>query len=918
MPGQLLATKFFFPKSHHNLVARPRLVQRLQEGLDGPLTLVSAPAGYGKTTLLSEWRSTAGKDKLAGWLALDPADNDPRRFWLYLTAALNSISPALVPETASQLSATSLPPQETLLEGMLNELSCFQQDFVLVLDDWHVITALPLLEILAFLVAHSPPQVHLVILSRADPPLPLARLRAGKSLVEIRAEHLRFTHNEATDFMRQVMGLDLSSADIQALESRCEGWIASLQMVALSIQGRNADQCSDFITAFTGSHHYIVDYLAEEVLCCHSEEMRTFLLETSILERMKGELCNALTGRTNGQGALEELDRANQFVVPLDERQGWYRYHPLFHDFLRKSFQQQAPPAHWLEVHRQASRWYAENGMLEEAVQFALTAHDFDYAADLIFQFTMKATGREDVALLLRWLKPLPPEMVYSHPSLCLNYAMALTYGGYMDEVEPLLQQLEGVLFEADQDPEFKLYKILEQARDPIIRQITGGLSVRSRFPIQINFLRIAIERYRDLEKAKALCYRTFELVPPDDTIDTCGTNFYLGHILLQEGNTAQAVQILSEAARESYKINNAALHVSCVNYLGQGLLLQGRLREAMNIFQESSRYVARQPEPILAGVDLIRLGDVQREWNDLPAASANIREGLSQAELGGDFVFRREGYIAQANLDRALGDLDAAELHLKYAEEAAHQTETSRGIMPILPLRARLWIARGDLQAARRWALGSGLESGSRAFMDEYGRLTLARLHLAQVRFVEAQDLLENILQSAEAAGRTGRVIETLLLQALAFHGQGNSSRALEALTRSLSLAEPQGYVRLFLDEGAPLVRLLAMLARQRPGSLRDYLNLLLSSAGPFIEEGTPTAHPQKAAPMPLIEPLSERELEVLRLIADGCSNQEIARRLFIAIGTVKRHTVNIFGKLGVANRTQAVSRGRELHLLD
>lgn len=916
MSAPILTTKLHFPPARSSLVSRPRLVEKLDQGLKGPLTLISAPAGYGKTTLMSEWRTGVGRDFPLAWLSLDANDNDFARFMNYFTLALTTLDPVLAINTVPLVQSPQTPPIHEVLTIMINDISEFDQQFVFVLDDYHVITDPAIHAAIAFLTEHLPSQMHLVILTRADPPLPLSRLRT-KGLQEIRSEHLRFTISEATAFFTQVMGIELSPEAVMALETRSEGWIAALQLAALSLQGRNVESMAGFISDFAGTHHYIADYLVEEVLNRQSDRIREFLLCTSVLDQLTGSLCDALLDRGDGQNMLEALERSNLFLTELDDERQWYRYHHLFADLL-KSRLRQNDLHRWTDLHRRAALWCEQQGMIEESVQYALKTEDYELAGNLIEKASGDMVSRERISLMTRWVKSLPKGELYSRPRLCINYVWTLSFGGYLDQADVLLSYIELAFEEYKALGEKTVFHSRLTNLKAKLQPGPVGLPFEDRISIILNVQHASIERFRDLEKAKNYCELALKQIPANDYDDLTATLFFLGHIQLLNGETLLARQTLQESLRLTLLTQESSINLSAVNYLGQAMLLQGKLRQAMELFRQASHWMGDRPKSYLLGIELIRIGDVHREWNELDQASQNIQEGLRLAESIGDFVFLREGYIAKSKLEQSLGNLEGAGYYLQKAEQIARNTETMRGITPIKALQVRLWIGRDELQPAEHWIddwvqdVEKYSTQDSLHFLDEYSLLTLARWYIAEGRLGEAKRLLDQLLGFAASAGRHGRVIEILILQALAKYAGGEKIGSVETLTKALALAQPEGYLRLFVDEGVKMEELLELVVKSTGvGGLTSYTDKLL---GAFQDR---LAKPSVSLRQPLLEPLSPRELEILYLVAGGMSNRQIADKLVLATGTVKKHLNNIFGKLDVQNRTQSVARARELHLL-
>jgi LuxR family transcriptional regulator, maltose regulon positive regulatory protein len=915
----LLLTKLSVPSSRLSLVPRPRLGERLDEGLGRKLTLISAPAGFGKTTLLSAWPDApSGNDRPVAWLSLDPGDNDPARFWRYFITAVDQLQPGSGETALALLGSPQAPPIEAILTTLLNELVDLSTDAVLVIDDYHLIESQTIHEALTFLIDHLPPRMHLAIATRMDPTLPLPRLRARGEMTELRAADLRFTPEEAATFLNRVMGLELSAEDTAELEGHTEGWIAGLQMAALAM--RDHADVSGFIAAFTGSNRHVVDYLAEEVLARQPEELRTFLLETSVLDRMCAPLCNAVTGRTDGQTTLERLEHANLFVIPLDDERRWYRYHHLFADVLRQRLQQtQAGLAP--ELHKGASGWFEEEGLVPEAIHHALAAQDWELAIRLIESSGMTVVLRQQGQTLLGWIDELPDTLERERPVLCTIRALALVFSNRPDAAEASLQQAEWCL---------RGNPTTDEART-----ILGRAAV----------IRAAIARFSgDLQRCVALSRQALELLPETEATAreraSAGTNAVLAYQV--SGDVTPANERLLEEAIASFRASGALIALlNVINHLARMRTLQGRLQAAVATYEEADEVASGQ-----YGVrDLVNsaayyggLGDIHREWNDLDSAETHLRRGTDL--VAGAIMVEADvvthGYLSLALLQQARGRLDDAFATLeRFANLARRRDFAARLVARCEAARARLALARGDLSAAVSWAEATGLGADDKPnYPREEQYLTLVRVLIAQGRsdpmgscLDGALGLLDRLLGAAEGGGRLSSVTEILALRALALQAQHELSEALAALEQSLLLAQSEGYVRIFVDEGAPMKTLLSELLKVRRKGARDsrqraslgYARRLLAvfesphmSTDPAAPSGSAAGQDQ-----PLLDPPTAREQEVLALIAEGLSNREIAARLFIEVGTVKGYVHGLLRKLEVDNRTKAVVRARELHLI-
>jgi LuxR family maltose regulon positive regulatory protein len=919
---QLLATKLYLPRARPDLVARPRLFARLDAGLQGALTLVCAPAGFGKTTLLADWLRRTGRP--AAWLELDAGDNDPAVFLRYLVAALQTLAPE-VGATLLTLLQPPPPPQETLLTALLNDLTGLPQNSMLVLDDYHVLEAPPIHQAVSFLLDHLPPALHLIIATREDPPLPLARLRASGQVAELRAEQLRFTADEAALFLTDVMGLALTAADVAALEARTEGWIAGLQLAALAMRDR--DDYAGFIAAFTGSNRFIVDYLADEVLSRQPSHIQTFLLQTSILEQMCGPLCDAVIGdwglgtgdggtsvaqggvssqspstSPQSQFLLEQLERTNLFVTPLDAERHWYRYHHLFGEVLCERLQRGAATTDLATLHRRASAWYEQASFTSQAVQHALAAHAFGRAAALVEQAASAMIQRTELAKLLTWLDALPADEVQARPLLGLYYAWGLFLSGQMKQAATRLEAIEAVLTtdEARQTPEVRGHAAAMRAY--LVRE-TG-----------------------DFAATIALSQQALAHLPEQDSLlrAMVTLNLAIAHYL--QGEFDLASQLLTETIASGQTAERMANTLSAMYLNTQLLRAQGALHQALQLCQDGLELVARSGWHSFPAVGFlyVALGDLLREHNELNTAAEYLEKGIALGQEGGHPHILIIGHVWLAWLRQTQGDVTGSHAAIRTALQLVQQHQVS----PFWPLpsaacyQARLWIAQGNLAAASHWGQISLMNQAGTpgAYLYEVEYVTLARLLIAQSNLEAAEALLLRLHHSAASAGRSGSLIEILILQAITCAAQKRGEAALSALAQALSLAEREGFVRLFLDEGAPMAALLRE-AHAR-GIAPSYVEKLLAAFPERLEArdlrlaDAAQASSLKPLASELVEPLTPRELEVLRLLAAGASNGTIAEALVISIGTAKKHVNNILAKIDVRSRTQAAIWARDYGL--
>lgn len=966
----LLATKLSVPPARAQLVSRPRLFERLEIGLKGKLTLIAAPAGFGKTTLVSAWRTTeAGSALPFAWVSLDAGDNDPLLFWRYVLTAVDTLAPKASTSALTLLQSPQSPPIEHILTTMLNAFTALQRvsnqsrHAVVVFEDYHVITTPAIHAALAWLLDCLPTTLHLVIVTRADPPLPLARLRVNGELTELHAEDLRFTPDEIAAFLNQLMGLALTSNELAALEGRTEGWIAGLQLAALAL--RDHRDRTGFIRSFSGNNRYIVDYLVAEVFERQSARVQSFLLHTAILDRMCGSLCDALLGLAapalaqapltgpasndnmqstmlsavpepalseftslgdaSAQSMLEELERANLFVVALDEDRHWYRYHHLFAAVLRQRLARSMSTRDIDALHERASKWYEQQGLVAEAIQHALMVADGAQAARLIERHGLNIIVGGQVQTVLNWLNLLPPDLLRTRPMLCILYSLALLFTNDLDNAETRLQEAE---------------RCIGPDTPPAEAHFTQG---------NVAAIRANMAVYKgDLMACASYGEQVLRLLPQSEVIARTMAQLHVARAFRVSGDVTITSERLAMAAVAPIRATGNLLGtLGAVINLARLHELQGRLRLAATTYRELVQ-IATGPEE-LRGLHgglpyYVGMGDLHREWNDLDTADEYLTQAMELRPGAGttDAEYVTLGYLALARVQHARGESGRVHQTLMAFIDLAQR----RGFVPHLVTRARaveaqLALASGNLGAAITWAEASGLHPDDDiSFPLEAEYLVLARVWLARSGSNAASDfllqalhLLERLMADAKQKARRSSELEILIVRALALQAQGKGSAAQAALVRALELAAPEGYVRRFVDEGPAMRAMLQALNAGAIANAPNYIALLLAAFGGEQKaeaETLPSGFGEFVPTPPAVshsasfhsglvpqEPLTERELEVLRLIATGQSNAEIARSLVIAVSTVKTHTNSIFSKLGVANRTQAVAHARDLQLL-
>jgi LuxR family maltose regulon positive regulatory protein len=912
MSGQdaLLATKLYVPRPQPGFVPRPRLVQALSQGLARGRALICAPAGFGKTSLLADWARGGGRP--VAWLGLDAGDNDPARFWRYVVAALDRAQPGIAGRLGPLLGPPAPRSFEGLVTALINELAADpgRDEVLLVLDDYHLVDAGPVHESVAFLLENLPPGLLLVVCGRADPPLPLPRLRARGQLAELRAAELRFTTEEAAALLGAAAGPVLPDAAVAALTARTEGWAAGLQLAALSLRGRT--DAAGFVAAFSGSHRFVLDYLADEVLDGQPGPVRAFLLETSVLERLSGELCDAVTGRSGSQAMLQDIERAGLFLVPLDEVRGWWRYHHLFADLLRARLEQEQP-GRVQELHRAAAAWSDDHDLADDAVRHALASGDTARAARLVERHVETLLGRSEGATLHRWLSALPAESVRDRPRLCLAQAYGAAMGFQVEALEALLDDAERAFAVGGGEP----------------YEASAGRPVSSlaNVPAGIAFLRAVLARLRgDASLASDYNRQALAQLGEDDWLmrylvrwNQAAADWLGGRPGPAERGLAGVLADLRAAGQ--FFAGFLAMRV-CYD-LGEVQRAQGNLDAALATYREALEEAGESSQTAITGPAHVGLAQVLYERDELTAALDHATRGVT---LCRQLTFTQSlatGLAVVARIRQARGDAAGALEAMGEAGQAGLSPQVVALLNPVPSQRARLLLAQGDVHAAAQWTTAAGLSPEDEPdYPREPAYLLLARVLLAQDRPGPALTLLQRLLATAAGQGRTGSVIEIQALRALALAARGDPAGALGALAEAVTLACPQGYVRVFADGGAAMCALLTRLSAARRdqraparGIDPDYLAGLLRACG---QAGAVPPSRRAAAALPgMAGPLTDREAEVLRLLAAGRSNQRIAHELVVALDTVKKHVTHVLAKLGAANRTEAVARARQLGLI-
>ncbi|MBK8023305.1 MAG: hypothetical protein IPK19_18210 [Chloroflexi bacterium] len=881
----LLRTKFFVPSIQTAFVRRKRLVDRLAGSSARPLTLISAAAGSGKTSVLRDWIETTRP--VVAWLSLDESDNDPTRFWAHVIGALQTVFVSIGDSCLNALRAPRQAPLSALLTMLLNDAAALPAPITLVLDDYYVITEKAIHDSLSFLLEHLPPSLRLIISTRMDPLLPLGRMRARGLLAELRDSDLRFTHDEAAQFLNEVMDLDLSAEEVVTLDRRTEGWIVGLQMAALSLQHFDDEAGrSQFIHDFAGNDRYVLDYLMGEVLQQQPPDVQRFLLDTSILDRLSGALCNAVTERADSQAVLEGLEAANLFLIPLDNRRAWYRYHHLFADLLRHQLNR-GDSGRAALLHRRASQWYEAAGLAPQAVDHAIAGADLTNAVRLIktVERAMLMMHGEPYTML-RWIRLLPADAPAQHPELHITHAWALVGLSQPDEAWRVLQAAREAL-----GPDLP---VLTQAEIAMVAATIGV--IKSDIGLIMEYAPVAVA-----------------LTPETYPMERSFALWMMGQFYRFQGDAVRAEATFADAARLAEQSGTRFVATLVASNRADRMIEQGRLREGLHAHRQlQARALHESRHPLfIVGDSFIWSAWVMLEWNDLDGAEADVARGLeiNQNVLAEATII---GGMIRALIAAARGEFHAIPRHF---QEALHLAEAHH----LEHMSARLgayqaWCAlrQGHVDAALRWLRSIGYAESAQGLSDGAVLLIVARVLIAAQRVDEAIRLLSTLRADAEKGGRFKMVVETLVIEAVGQAIAGRTAESQRALNRALALAEPEDYVRVFLDEGAPMEALLQQARRQHAG--QDTLGRsIVRLLGAFGAQRSPVERPAGE----LIAPLSDRETEILRLLAQGCSNAEIGDRLYLSVNTVKTHMKRIYEKLDVKSRVEAAERARDLRLL-
>ena len=922
MSAPILVTKFFVPPLRKGMIERQGLINRMNDGLDRKLTLISAPAGFGKTTLISLWienlrqeQAEQGESCRFAWLSLDEADNDLIHFLNYFILAIKQSQKdnnGYGDGALTLLQSSPSPSASSILIPLINETAAVHEKIIFVLDDFHMIEEQSIHQAMIFLIDNLPPQLHLVIATRQDPFLSLSRLRAQNQLTELRAADLRFSPAETADFLNRVMGLNLSAQDISDLEMRTEGWIAGLQLAAISMQ-RHEDR-RGFIRSFSGGHRLVLDFLIEEVLSQQTEAIQAFLMYTSILNQFSAPLCNFLTNQDNSQEIIEMLERSNMFIIPLDNERKWYRYHHLFADLLNQRLRQ-SQPEKYLALHTKASEWYFENRMYNQAIDHALRGNEYDRSAHLIADQIDGLWKRGEHEKLRNWLDVLPHHILIDFPLLGAVHAYYHFTKGQNEAGQQLLDQVEKKINDNQSEDVNNLQIDRTDSQAPHNNHIRGRIFVLQSL-IDSNF--------GNVQGMINHATKALEHLPEDDLTWRNITLFALGDAYSFQGDMDASWKTRSEAVKACEAVGDPYYIIMANLKLSTTYRELGELDKTIDICQAQIKTGEKFGLETNSSIGYLMTlwGEILAEKNDLPAAIKLVRKGVKITEHGSNIMIIGFAYLNLMRVLLSSEDLASAEEIISKVKNLAAQTTIPTWLPGQMAIwQARVWLKQGKREAAHDWAIEQGFISSAGIHLPDefhfhsmFAYIISARILLAMDRFKDALKLLEHLSKAARDNRRISSLIEIMLLQALAFKAVDEDQHAMNTLAEAIHYAEPKGFIRIFVDEGQPMAQMLYDSLNH--GTRSEYVQQLLS-AFPGQDPGQDRASVSQGNQSELVEPLSDREIEVLRLVAKGLTNQVIAQRLYLSIHTIKTHTRNIYGKLGVNNRTQAVNKARTLGIL-